>query len=59
MGNIVNKKQDSAVEDGDNAASGGKKPAEKPISLAPLKFEEALTGLLQVKPGSKGREDTE
>jgi hypothetical protein len=26
------------------------KPAEKPVSLAPLEFEEALKGLLQVKP---------
>ena len=27
-----------------------KKPAEKPISLKPLKFEEAVEGLLKVKP---------
>ncbi len=27
------------------------KPAEKPISLAPLKFEEAVEGLLRVKSG--------
>lgn len=27
-----------------------KKPAEKPISLKPLKFEEAVEGLLRVKP---------
>ena len=26
------------------------KPAEKPISLKPLKFEEAVEGLLKVKP---------
>ena len=29
-----------------------KKPAEKPISLRPLKFEEAVRGLLQVKPAA-------
>lgn len=27
-----------------------KKPAEKPISLHPLKFEEAVVDLLKVKP---------
>lgn len=27
-----------------------KRPAEKPISLAPLKFEEAVEGLLRVSP---------
>lgn len=31
-------------------ADDKKKPAEKPISLAPLKFEEAVTDLLKVKP---------
>ncbi len=28
----------------------GKKPAEKPVSLHPLKFEEAVEGLLKVDP---------
>jgi hypothetical protein len=27
-----------------------KEPAEKPVSLAPLDFETALTGLLKVRP---------
>ena len=30
-----------------------KKPAEKPISLRPLKFEEAVRNLLRVKPDGK------
>ena len=29
------------------------KPAEKPISLKPLEFEEAVKGLLKVRPGSR------
>jgi len=29
------------------------KPAEKPISLKPLKFEEAVKGLLRVKPSDQ------
>ena len=29
------------------------KPAEKPISLKPLDFEEAVKGLLKVKPESR------
>ena len=32
-----------------------KKPAEKPISLAPLKFEEAVSDLLKVKPNRLGQ----
>ena len=32
------------------AEESAKKPAEKPISLRPLEFEEAVRGLLQVKP---------
>lgn len=32
------------------------KPAEKPVSLAPLEFEEALRDLLKVKPDPKGGE---
>ena len=28
------------------------KPAEKPVSLHPLKFEEAVRGLLKVRPSS-------
>lgn len=30
-----------------------KKPAEKPVSRKPLKFEEAVRDLLRVKPESK------
>lgn len=41
-----------AVKSGDVVDNSGKmavaKPAEKPISLAPLKFEDAITGLLRV-----------
>ena len=29
------------------------KPAEKPISLRPLEFEEAVRGLMRVKPGKE------
>jgi hypothetical protein len=29
------------------------KPAEKPISLHPLKFEEAVEGLLRTKPSTR------
>ena len=29
-------------------------PAEKPVSLRPLKVEEAVASLLKVKPGEKG-----
>lgn len=36
-------------ESGDSRAS----PAEKPISLRPLKFEAALAGLLGTKPKGK------
>ncbi len=32
------------------SADPPKKPAEKPVSLAPLKFEEAVRDLLRVKP---------
>jgi hypothetical protein len=35
---------------GDNSA---KKPAEKPVSLHPLEFEEAVRDLLRVKPKQK------
>lgn len=28
-----------------------RQPAEKPVSLRPLEFEEAVAGLLRVKPG--------
>lgn len=31
------------------------KPAEKPVSLAPLSFEDALKGLMKVKPAKKSR----
>ncbi|MBC8267401.1 MAG: hypothetical protein H8E36_01480 [Rhodospirillaceae bacterium] len=34
-----------------------KKPAEKPISLKPLGFEEAVTSLLKVKPSKKEPEN--
>ena len=33
-------------------------PAAKPISLRPLKFEEAVEGLLKVKPTDKPRKRT-
>lgn len=36
-----------------SAASRPSSPAEKPVSLAPLEFEEALKGLLKVKPDRK------
>lgn len=39
-----------------NQADDKKKPAEKPISLKPLEFEEAVEGLLKVKPDSGNRE---
>lgn len=35
-----------------------KKPAEKPVSLHPLKFEEALSDLLKVKPLKKEPDST-
>ena len=35
-----------------------KKPAEKPISLHPLKFEEAVVDLLKVKPPKKEPDST-
>lgn len=34
-----------------------KKPAEKPISLHPLKFEEAVVDLLKVKPSRREPEN--
>ena len=37
----------------DRVDSSGKKPAEKPVSLHPLKFEEAVRGLLLVKPSAE------
>lgn len=33
-------------------------PAEKPISLRPLEFEEAVRGLLKVKPDTTKSEST-
>ena len=30
-----------------------KEPAEKPVSLAPLEFEEALRGLVKIKPAAR------
>ena len=36
-----------------------KKPAEKPISLKPLKFEEAVEGLLRVKPDRPKNDEPE
>jgi len=52
------KKKSQDVENyGDNednsAVSDAKKPAEKPVSLHPLKFEEAVRDLLGVKPDKK------
>jgi hypothetical protein len=32
-----------------------KEPAEKPVSLAPLSFEEAVKGLAQARPGKTGK----
>jgi hypothetical protein len=32
-----------------------KEPAEKPVSLAPLSFEEAVKGLVAVKPPKKAK----
>ena len=34
----------------DRVDSSGKKPAEKPVSLHPLEFEDAVRDLLRVKP---------
>ena len=39
-----------AVSKGSNGGKLGKNPAEKPVSLHPLKFEEAVRGLLRVRP---------
>lgn len=48
----MNKKAQDIVENG--GKSGDKpSPAEKPISLYPLKFEEAVKDLLKVKPSRK------
>lgn len=38
-------------------ADDKKKPAEKPISLKPLEFEEAVQGLLKVKPSKEEPEE--
>lgn len=55
MGKEPEKKSDDFEEE-------AKKPAEKPVSLHPLKFEEALSGLLktssangEVQSGKRGR----
>lgn len=53
-GKKVNEKQDSVGMSGKIPESGTPKPAEKPVSLAPLEFEEAQKGLLKVKPDDKG-----
>lgn len=37
----------------DNSSDEEKKPAEKPVSLKPLEFEEALEDMLRVKPDTK------
>ena len=39
------------TESGDSESP---KPAEKPVSLRPLKFEEAVQGLLRTRPIRKG-----
>ena len=39
------------AESGDSESP---KPAEKPVSLRPLKFEEAVQGLLRTRPIRKG-----
>lgn len=36
-----------------NADDEPRKPAEKPVSLRPLEFEEAVRGLLRVRPDPK------
>lgn len=46
---MVGKKKTKPKQKKENSA-----PAEKPISLAPLSFEDALKGLAQTKP-SKSR----
>lgn len=38
----------------DSRDSESPKPAEKPVSLHPLEFEDAVKGLFQVKRGKKG-----
>jgi len=46
---------ESMVEVGGRITTSGRKTgnAAKPVSLAPLSFEEALGGLLKVKPSAK------
>ena len=40
---------DKIVDKSGAAEESAKKPAEKPVSLRPLKFEEAVESLLRVK----------
>ncbi len=39
---------DNSVDKSDKDGREDRKPAEKPVSLAPLKFEEAVSDLLKV-----------
>ena len=48
----MNKSQDMDKKSG--KAEKKPPPAEKPVSLHPLKFEEAVRDLLKVKPKKKG-----
>ena len=43
-------------ESRDSSDSTGATPAEKPVSLHPLEFEEAVEGLFRVKPSRKERQ---
>lgn len=44
-------KRGKQAQDVDSRApDGDRKPAEKPLSLRPLEFEEAVRGLLRVRP---------
>ncbi len=46
-------KSDNSVDKSDKDGREDRKPAEKPISLHPLKFEEAVHALSETKPVSK------
>ena len=53
----MDKHVDKSVYKSVGKSEEAKKPAEKPISLRPLEFEEAVTGLMRVKPEkSKAKE---
>jgi len=48
-------KAESSARTAHDSTESVPEPAEKPASLAPLSFEEALRGLLKVKPQPKDR----